>query len=497
VRRAALKAALVLVAFFGVTAVVLGWRGEEPSEPAIATHAQVELGLDADATGNTATSVGTIQGCRVVTAGTLFDVDVYIKNVHDLLSWGAYLQYNRSVLVLTKPGNNSQGNNGQFMFQQAQAINSLYNASETLPDVDPPDYYSLAATDQAIIPGGGDTGSGVLLRLQFQAAINGFSSLKITPIPLGGGLELKTWIKDSYGNLINDSNGDGNFDGPISSAGISVGGSCVDDDGDGVPNTGDNCPTIYNPFQENNDTDSMGNACDPDDDNDGLLDQNEPGPCVLVPDCDYDNVSDGNLDPDFGGPIVAGPDNCIQVHNTNQANNDGDSLGDACDPDDDNDTVPDGSDNCPFASNSNQLNSDGKPDGGDACDSDDDDDGFSDTLEGHIGTMTIDHCADSSTPNNEADDKWGADFDDNQVLNIADMNSFLFPLRGDGTFNKFGHPVPDPQDPTIARWDLSQSTTINIGDLNAINPAVVASTSRPPMFNGQPAFFYGSCTILP
>jgi len=496
VRSAVSRAALVLGAFFGLAAILTGWPGEAPSEHAIATHAQVEMGLDADPTGNTATSLGTIQGCRVVTQGDQFEVDVYVKNVHDLLSWGAYLNYNGNVLILSAPGNNTQGNNSRFMFQQAQAVNNLYNGSDTLPDVDPPAFYDINAADQAVIAGGGDSGSGVLLRLRFSAAMSGFTSLSIAPIPLGGGGELKSWLKDSYGNLINDANADGNFDGPISSAGISVGGTCTDDDGDGVPNTGDNCPINYNPDQANHDLDGMGDACDGDDDGDGLIDTNEPGGCVFVPDCDYDLRSDGNLDPDLSGPIVAGPDNCVLVANPNQANNDGDALGDVCDPDDDNDTVPDTSDNCPFAANANQLNTDGKPDGGNACDDDDDNDGFSDTLEAHIGTDSLDLCANISGSNNESDDRWGADFDDSQVFNIGDINSFLFPLRADQTFNKFNHPVPDPQDPNIVRWDLQQSTSINIGDLNAINPALNIPTARPPMFNGQPAFAR-NCTVLP
>jgi Thrombospondin type 3 repeat len=40
-------------------------------------------------------------------------------------------------------------------------------------------------------------------------------------------------------------------------------------------------------------------------------------------------------------------DNCVLDENTNQANNDADFQGDACDPDDDNDAVLDASDNCP------------------------------------------------------------------------------------------------------------------------------------------------------
>ncbi|MDO8613596.1 MAG: C39 family peptidase [Dehalococcoidia bacterium] len=93
-------------------------------------------------------------------------------------------------------------------------------------------------------------------------------------------------------------------------------------------------------------------------------------------------------------------------------------------------------------------------------------------------------------------DGWPADLDPNNTLNIGDFNGFVFPLRPDGSFNKFGHPVPDADDPATGRWNLFADGIINIGDLNAINPAVLAPTARPPMFGGQPAFF-GTCPWPP
>ena len=45
-----------------------------------------------------------------------------------------------------------------------------------------------------------------------------------------------------------------------------------DQDGDGIADVDDNCPFIANPSQRNTDGDGLGDACDSDDDNDGLPD---------------------------------------------------------------------------------------------------------------------------------------------------------------------------------------------------------------------------------
>jgi Tol biopolymer transport system component len=90
-------------------------------------------------------------------------------------------------------------------------------------------------------------------------------------------------------------------------------------------------------------------------------------PVSTPPDTDGDGVPDDT-------------DNCPGVSNPDQADFDGDSLGDACDSDDDNDGVVDTSDNCPLVANSNQANNDGDA-LGDACDPDDDNDGDPDSTD--------------------------------------------------------------------------------------------------------------------
>ncbi len=112
-------------------------------------------------------------------------------------------------------------------------------------------------------------------------------------------------------------------------------------------------------------------------------------PVALLPSAsaDYDNVvlrastAGTGLDPDGDG-VDDPPDNCPLVANPDQADNDGDGIGNACDPtpdgpDTDGDGVPDVTDNCDTVVNPGQADTDS--DGaGDACDADDDNDGILD-----------------------------------------------------------------------------------------------------------------------
>lgn len=139
----------------------------------------------------------------------------------------------------------------------------------------------------------------------------------------------------------------------------------ADADSDGVPDASDNCPSVSNASQLNTDGDSMGDACDADDDNDGTGDGSD---CASLDATKWRNQAYADSDSDgvrnttsastvacFGTTPPAtytlnanGPDNCPSVSNASQTNTDGDGQGDACDADDDNDGALDGSDCSPL-----------------------------------------------------------------------------------------------------------------------------------------------------
>jgi hypothetical protein len=200
---------------------------------------------------------------------------------------------------------------------------------------------------------------------------------------------------DKYGCL--DSDGDGMSDDaddfPLDADRTS------DVDLDGLDDLfDDNCPNTYNPDQEDYDADGLGDACDTDDDDDGVDDENDN--CIrgvtgwvsgALQDYDGDGCLDGSEDfDDDGDGIVDGMDGCPKGDfgwtSSGETDHDSDGCNDESeDFDDDDDGKDDSKDDCPRGVSDWESNIVTDRDG-DGCrdideDTDDDGDGIPDDID--------------------------------------------------------------------------------------------------------------------
>ncbi len=218
---------------------------------------------------------------------------------------------------------------------------------------------------------------------------------------------IKCWGRNAEGQI--DTAGlyfDSDGDGTVNSADIEhlVPENPTDYDEDGVDNDTDNCIFAPNPSQLNFDSDSEGDACDLDDDNDGTPDVDDAFPYNAAEDTDTDNDGIGN-NADFDDDDDGVPDgsDAFPLDPAESLDTDNDGIGNNADLDDDDDGTPDVSDAFPLDP---AEDADTDTDGiGNNADEDDDGDGEPDITDAYPldPTETVDTDGDGIGDNADPD----------------------------------------------------------------------------------------------
>ena len=178
------------------------------------------LAVDADATGNTATTLGQRDVCIQVHRGDTFQVDVTAENVERLTAWEGYLKLDLNMVHIVDRSSD--------LFLGSIPGIEPFDISESVPEGDGDDgRFRMGAAitpDQPMSV----SGSGVLTRLTLKAVGPGVTTLSVQPIQTDVGA-IGTFLRNIDDDLIGDEDGDSFFDGPTLDAKVAVDEDCPAD----------------------------------------------------------------------------------------------------------------------------------------------------------------------------------------------------------------------------------------------------------------------------
>ena len=182
--------------------------------------ADSRVALDAIPAGNAADAPGDIDKCASAEAGDVFDVDVIVENMTDLLAFNVPVTFDPEVLEVT--GRDVK------LFLQSTAGSQVLDSSGQTPNST--GVYQTGAVDTAD-PLSPDSGSGVVARVEFTAVGEGVSELTMEKddVNQDGTFDTGVLLRN-VDALIGDEDGDTLYDGPQDGAEIRVGEACDDED---------------------------------------------------------------------------------------------------------------------------------------------------------------------------------------------------------------------------------------------------------------------------
>ena len=238
---------------------------------------------------------------------------------------------------------------------QYQQTGSSTFGSTTLPANYDEGYAAIMDTSGNWLSAEGSQGS--IREAGIQAVWRTQGTIALLGTFCGGGLQSGGSCTATVGNQQVSATGEFFSENYGTPGGVFLWSMQADSDGDNDPDVNDNCPSIHNPNQEDIDSDSLGDACDPDIDEDGILNEADDcdGPAThwdptdpsLDRDGDGCRDSDEDMDDDADGILDASdlcddPGDEMNWSSTRANDHDEDGCHDQKeDDDDDNDGIGD------------------------------------------------------------------------------------------------------------------------------------------------------------